>query len=222
MLEQYLRIYCNYEQDNWSKLLPLAEFAYNNTPHSSTGVSPFFTTHGYDPLIAVHPDAEVTDLHTKHFTINFNEVHQFLHDQMKDTQDTMSQFANQQCMAPPPFHIGDHVYIHTNHIHTNRTACKLAEKKISPFCNEYHILPSPTQSLRCTLASSDTSDASATLPLQQTPHPHKPETTPMHPLCPEAPHCPTRSLTVSEATHYLQTSHPPARPLATHSGFTLD
>jgi hypothetical protein len=44
MLKQYLRTYCNYKQDNWSKLLPLAEFAYNNTPHSSMGVSPFFVT----------------------------------------------------------------------------------------------------------------------------------------------------------------------------------
>jgi transposase InsO family protein len=79
-LEQYLRIYCNYEQDNWSKLLPLAEFAYNNAPHSSTGVSPFFATRGYDPLIAVHPDAEVTDLCAKHFAINFDEVHRFLRD----------------------------------------------------------------------------------------------------------------------------------------------
>ena len=43
MLEQYLRIYCNYQQDNWSKLLPLAEFTYNNAPHSM-GVSPFFAT----------------------------------------------------------------------------------------------------------------------------------------------------------------------------------
>src|SRR6266571_5003684 len=33
-LEQYLRIYCNYQQDNWSKLLPLTEFAYNNTPNT--------------------------------------------------------------------------------------------------------------------------------------------------------------------------------------------
>lgn len=33
-LRQYLRIYCNYEQDNRSKLLPLAEFAYNNAPRA--------------------------------------------------------------------------------------------------------------------------------------------------------------------------------------------
>jgi hypothetical protein len=41
-LEQYLYIYCNYKQDNWSKLLPLAEFAYNNAPHTTTSVSPCF------------------------------------------------------------------------------------------------------------------------------------------------------------------------------------
>ena len=29
-LEQYLWSYCNYQQDNWSELLPLAEFVYNN------------------------------------------------------------------------------------------------------------------------------------------------------------------------------------------------
>ena len=43
-LEQYLWMYCNYQQDNWLNLLPLAEFAYNNahsavlqlvSPHSS-------------------------------------------------------------------------------------------------------------------------------------------------------------------------------------------
>ena len=79
-LEQYLWIYCNYEQDNWSTLLLLAEFTYNNTPHATTGVSPFFVTCGYDPLIAVYPDAKVTDLCAKHFAMNFNKVHKFLCD----------------------------------------------------------------------------------------------------------------------------------------------
>jgi IS30 family transposase len=38
-LEQYLQIYCNFQQDNWHTLLPIAEFCYNNTPSSTTGVS---------------------------------------------------------------------------------------------------------------------------------------------------------------------------------------
>jgi len=54
-LEQYIRIYCNYQQDNWSELLPLAEFAYNNAPHATTGVSPFFANKGYHPNISIHP-----------------------------------------------------------------------------------------------------------------------------------------------------------------------
>jgi hypothetical protein len=52
--EQYLRVYCNYQQDNWSNILPLAEFTYNNAPNATTGISPFFANKGYHPHISVH------------------------------------------------------------------------------------------------------------------------------------------------------------------------
>jgi len=58
-LEQYLCIYCNYQQDNWSELLPLAEFAYNNTPSTTTGVSPFFANKGYHPNLLVYPERDI-------------------------------------------------------------------------------------------------------------------------------------------------------------------
>ena len=48
-LEQYIRVYCNYQQDNWDSLLPLAEFAYNNALSATTGISPFFANKGYHP-----------------------------------------------------------------------------------------------------------------------------------------------------------------------------
>jgi len=41
-MEQYLRAFCNYEQDNWVELLLLAEFAYNNSVHHSTRMTPFW------------------------------------------------------------------------------------------------------------------------------------------------------------------------------------
>src|SRR5207302_5728796 len=41
VLEQVLRNYTTYEQDNWDELLPFAEFAYNNSANTSTGFSPF-------------------------------------------------------------------------------------------------------------------------------------------------------------------------------------
>ena len=39
-MEQYLRTYCNYEQDDWARLLSTAEFAYNDSGHAVTGFSP--------------------------------------------------------------------------------------------------------------------------------------------------------------------------------------
>jgi len=48
-LKQFLRIYCNYQQLDWSRLLLLAKFVYNNMPSSTTGVSPFYANKGYHP-----------------------------------------------------------------------------------------------------------------------------------------------------------------------------
>src|SRR5260221_651550 len=38
VLEQYLRTYTNYQQDNWAMLLPMAKFAYNNTMNAVGGI----------------------------------------------------------------------------------------------------------------------------------------------------------------------------------------
>ena len=54
-LEQYLRVYCNYQQNNWSDLLPLVEFAYNNAPNPMMGLTPFYANKGYHPSITIHP-----------------------------------------------------------------------------------------------------------------------------------------------------------------------
>ena len=42
ILEQYLRGYINYQQDNWMEILAMAEFAYNNTVSATTSITPFF------------------------------------------------------------------------------------------------------------------------------------------------------------------------------------
>ncbi len=49
VLEQYLRTYVNYQQDNWALLLALAEFAYNAAVHSSTSKAPFKIVYGEVP-----------------------------------------------------------------------------------------------------------------------------------------------------------------------------
>ena len=77
-LEQYLRIFCNYQQDNWYTLLPLAEFAYNNTPSATTGISPFFANKGYHPNLTIHPECNLTSSRAKDLVVNLDELHQEL------------------------------------------------------------------------------------------------------------------------------------------------
>lgn len=51
--ETYLRMFCNYNQDNWDELLRLAEFSYCSAQHDTTGYSPFKLDLGWktkDPL----------------------------------------------------------------------------------------------------------------------------------------------------------------------------
>ena len=61
-LEQYLQVYCNYQEDNWFELLPLAEFAYNHAPNATTGITLFFANTGYHPNISVHLERDLASL----------------------------------------------------------------------------------------------------------------------------------------------------------------
>ncbi|MBW0542887.1 hypothetical protein O181_082602 [Austropuccinia psidii MF-1] len=49
ILDKNLWIYVSYHQDDGNTWLPVAELAYNNSDHSSTKQSPFFTVYGRDP-----------------------------------------------------------------------------------------------------------------------------------------------------------------------------
>jgi hypothetical protein len=51
-IEQILRIFSTYTQDNWKELLPVVAIAINNRDTGLIGISPFFFTHGYhvDPI----------------------------------------------------------------------------------------------------------------------------------------------------------------------------
>jgi transposase InsO family protein len=51
MLEHSLQAYTSVNQNNWVKWLPMAQFAYNNAVHSSTGKPPFKALYGWEPTL---------------------------------------------------------------------------------------------------------------------------------------------------------------------------
>jgi transposase InsO family protein len=58
ILEEFLRAYCSARQDNWSQLLPMAEFAYNSSVQQSTGFAPFQLVYGSVPASPADLQAE--------------------------------------------------------------------------------------------------------------------------------------------------------------------
>ena len=132
-LEQYLRHYCTYQQDNWSELLPLAEFAYNNTPNASTGVSPFFANKGYHPALNIHPERDVASLHAREFATNLHKLHLYLADSLKIAQERYQSASDLHCSEPPPINSGDDVFLLSKFIKTTRPTRKLAEPYLGPF-----------------------------------------------------------------------------------------
>jgi hypothetical protein len=48
-IKQYLYIYTNYQQDNWSDWLDITEFALNNRIYTRTQQTPFIIMYGFNP-----------------------------------------------------------------------------------------------------------------------------------------------------------------------------
>ena len=58
-MEVYLRAFVNYEQNNWARLLPIAEFAYNNAKYVSTEYTPFELNCGYHLRVSYEEDVDL-------------------------------------------------------------------------------------------------------------------------------------------------------------------
>ena len=57
-IKAYLWAFVNFEQNDWARLLPMAEFAYNNAKNASTGFTPFELNCGYHPRVSYKEDLD--------------------------------------------------------------------------------------------------------------------------------------------------------------------
>ena len=132
-LEQYLRMYCNYQQDNWSDLLPIAEFAYNNAPNDSTGLSPFFANKGYNPALTVHPERDISSARALDFAVDLDTLHQELRSSLSDAQRRYQGPADARRLPAPDFKVGDFAFVKAQFFRTTRPSKKLSEKYLGPY-----------------------------------------------------------------------------------------
>ena len=139
-LEQYLRTFCNFQQDNWASLLPLAEFAYNNAPNETTGVSPFFANKGYHPNLTVHPERDMASARAREYAVDLGELHENLKEHIKEAQARYQKAADKRRIPPPEFKISQHAFVKAKFFRTTRPSKKLSEKNLGP----YEIIAQPS------------------------------------------------------------------------------
>ena len=104
ILEQYLHCTVNYQQDDWRDLLPLAEFAYNNTLYSSTKQTPFFSNYGHYPRSDPFQVKDVENL-AEDLAAHLVAIHDELEFQLYDAQDYYKDYVDHNQKLYPNFHI---------------------------------------------------------------------------------------------------------------------
>jgi hypothetical protein len=160
-LEEMLRSFVNFEQNDWDRHLDTAEMAYNNSKHASTGFTPFYLDHGQE--IALPLDNELAALpipcknptateRIRNLRLNLNRATDNLH----KAQQRQAKYVDEH-RRNVTFAVGDQVLLSTAHLRLTGVAGtrspKFAYRFIGPFkvkrivnANAYELdLPSQLQ-----------------------------------------------------------------------------
>jgi hypothetical protein len=129
-LEHYLRIHCEYQQKDWSSLLGLASFAYNNTVHTATRMTPFYANYGYHPRWAEETESTVPD---RRVASRINEVHAECARNIVAANESYAKFYDKYRESPPKYEVGDKVLLSMKDVTTKRPMKKLDWKYTGPY-----------------------------------------------------------------------------------------
>ena len=135
VLEHYLRVYCNYTQDNWPELLPMAAFAYNNSVHASTQKAPNELLSGYIATLGSGPE----DRPLRGEAPLAVERAEWLQQTRKNLMDLWKSVAEQQAKyynkrhENKTFLLGEKVLLRSLNIRTLRPKKKIDHRQLGPF-----------------------------------------------------------------------------------------
>ncbi|EEB89269.1 hypothetical protein MPER_12650 [Moniliophthora perniciosa FA553] len=110
-LEKYLRIYINYRQDDWADWLSIAQFAYNDKIHSSTGQTPFFLNNGQHPWKGTEPRRTSQNPRANDFGKTMDQIREEASSALKHAADSMKEFYDRGRSEAREYQIRDKVYV---------------------------------------------------------------------------------------------------------------
>ena len=124
-LEGFLRSFCNYQQDDWAKWLPIAEFCHNNQTNSATGKTAFEAVYGHNPRW------DMTGVETN--VPEANQMEEHMKEVWDEVKASMEYHQKAEKEQKDEYHVGQKVWLVTSNIKTKRPMRKLDSKKIGPF-----------------------------------------------------------------------------------------
>ena len=126
MVEQYLRCFLSYQQDDWEDILHFAEFAYNNSIHSSTRV--------HHPRWCVFKTPNLpTNPSTQDHLERLRKIQAELSKHLHQAQQTQKDYVDRHWL-PSCFDIGDRLIMAITMTHKdNPTMRQIGLSKVTPF-----------------------------------------------------------------------------------------
>ena len=134
VIERYLRSYVSYSQDDWANLLPMAQFAINNTPTEATGESPFFAyIHDHPKFLPLSlPQSQLVPAAEEKakFVLQSQEA---IIKNLEESRTRMKESADRKRREAPSFSEGDEVWLDARNIKTTRPSKKLDYTKLGTY-----------------------------------------------------------------------------------------
>jgi hypothetical protein len=119
----------------------MAEYAYNNSVTTATGLTPFYANYGFHPATIDPTPTVVLNPASEAYAHWMQAVHQEARSSVEKSQEQMIKYANRERKDAPTYQIGDLVLINGRNIRTRRPSKKLDHKNHGPFQVEKIVSP---------------------------------------------------------------------------------
>ncbi|XP_077774286.1 vomeronasal type-2 receptor 26-like [Podarcis muralis] len=134
ILQQYLRCYLSERQNDWVEKLALAEFAYNNAEHVSTGMSPFMANYGCHPRAFLGSEEQSWSVPAaEQFVEEMEAIHQQLKMNLERAKVNYKKQADKHRREGETIRVGDRVWLSTQGLPFKGGCKKLQPRRLGPF-----------------------------------------------------------------------------------------